>query len=301
MKDFLSITDFSSETIYSIFDRADSLYNHWHENTMPDSLKNKRVALWSWGNGFRNRVAFEIGAKALGAEVSYIPGDLGIHEPIEDIAFYLNNWFDISVIRCKTHEDLITFSKDFKGPVVNARTNFNHPCEILGDLQYIRRERGSIEDLNVVFVGEVTNLCMSWFEAALRLPIKVTQIAPENYLCSKDQIRKWNNEALGELSVTTEFEDSISKDTDVIYTDGWPCDQDIASIEKQFLPYQIKKKHLDKMNPKGFFLPCPPVSRNKEVSLESLKSEICKDYEAKEFLLHSQNAILEHLSNETPI
>lgn len=298
MKDFLAITDFSTETIYSIFDRADSLHNHWHENTMPDSLKNKRVALWSWGNGFRNRVAFEIGAKALGAEVSYIPGDLGIHEPIEDIAFYLHNWFDLSVIRCKSYDDLIAFSKDFKGPVINARTNINHPCEIIGDLQFVRRERGSIEDLNVVFVGEVTNLCMSWFEAAIRLPIKVTQIAPEKYLFPEAKIKELNSTAVGEISTTIDLEGTISNQTDVIYTDCWPSDQEISIIEKMFIPYQIKKTHLDKMNQNGFFLPCPPVSRNKEVSPESLKMEICKDYEAKEFLLHSQNAILEQLTNE---
>ncbi|MBN2861653.1 MAG: hypothetical protein JXN62_00735, partial [Bacteroidales bacterium] len=100
------------------------------------------------------------------------------------------------------------------------------------------------------------------------------------------------------ISVTTNLEDSISKQTDVIYTDSWPCDQEIEVIEKLFLPYQIKKAHLERMNQKGFFLPCPPVTRDKEVSAETLKMNLCKDYEAKEFLLHSQNAILEHLVNE---
>jgi hypothetical protein len=52
----------------------------------------------------------------------------------------------------------------------------------------------------------------------------------------------------------------------------------------------------NKMNPDGFFLPCPPVSRNKEVSPESLQSDLCQDYQAKEFLLHSQNAIMEYLN-----
>lgn len=298
MKDFLSITDFSSDEIYSVFDRADALYEHWHNNTMPDSLKNKRVALWSWGNGFRNRVAFEIGARAMGAEVSYIPGDLGVHEPLEDIAFYLNNWFDISVIRCKTHDDLTAFSRDFKGPVINARTNFNHPCEIIGDLQFVRRMRGSIEDLNVVFVGEVTNLCMSWFEAAVRLPIRVTQIAPEKYLHPETAVEKLNRTASGEISATAELDFSITEETDIIYTDCWPKDQDLSIIEKLFLPYQITEAHIKKMNPKGYFLPCPPVSRNREVSPGSLKTELCRDYEAKEFLLHSQNAIMEYLANE---
>ncbi|MBN2626289.1 MAG: hypothetical protein JXA95_06445 [Spirochaetales bacterium] len=299
MKDFLAITDFSSEMIYDIFDRADSLHKHWHDNTMPRSLRNRKIALWSWGKGFRNPVAFEIGAKALGAEISHIPGDLGIHEPLEDIAFYLNNWFDMAVIRCQNHNDLTAFSKDFKGPVINARTNINHPCEIMGDLQFIRRERGSIEDLNILFVGEVTNLCMSWFEAAVRLPIKVTQIAPEQYLYPEDQMIALNKDAVGEISATTEWENSITGNTDVIYTDCWPGDQDMSVIEELFLPYQVRGSHLTRMNQKGFFLPCPPVTRNQEVSSEALKMELYRDYEAKEFLLHTQNAIMEYLAQES--
>ena len=38
-------------------------------------------------------------------------------------------------------------------PVVNARTPFNHPCEILGDLSYVRTQRGTLEGLRVVFIG----------------------------------------------------------------------------------------------------------------------------------------------------
>jgi ornithine carbamoyltransferase len=43
-------------------------------------------------------------------------------------------------------------------PVINARTDSNHPCEILGDLADIRTKRGSLKGLKVVFAGESTNL-----------------------------------------------------------------------------------------------------------------------------------------------
>jgi ornithine carbamoyltransferase len=295
MKDFLAINDLTTDEVVNILNRADQLYEAWQNNTMPDSLKFKRIALWFWGNGFRNRIAFEIGARAMGADVSYIPGDLGIHEPIEDIGYYLNNWFNMAIIRCTSHDNLKIFSNDFTSPVINARTNYNHPCEIIGDLQFIRRDRGSIDNLKVVFVGEVTNLCMSWFEAAIRLPIHVIQVAPEEHLTSDNQFKKLNEKAVGKITGTSDLESVIDKSTDVIYTDCWPNDTDQVKIKKQFLPYQISIKHIKKMNPKGYFLPCPPVSRDKEVTGDSLKSELFKDYEAKEFLLSSLFLLLTNI------
>ena len=175
MNSFLRVDDFTKEEIYTILDRANHLQECWKTNAMPQSLKNKKIALWFFGQGFRNRVAFEIGARSMGADVSFIPGDLGIHEPIEDIAHYLNNWFSMLIIRCKEYKDLQQVASDSVFPVINARTSLNHPCEIIGDLQYIYKQRGTLENLNVVFIGEMTNLCMSWFEAARVLPIKVTQ------------------------------------------------------------------------------------------------------------------------------
>lgn len=64
-------------------------------------------------------------------------------------------------------------------------------------------------------------------------------------------------------------------------------------IRKRFLPYQITKECLDVMNQNAMFLPCPPVTRGEEVSGEAMESALCLNYRAKDYLLHSQNAIME--------
>ena len=295
MRHFLEITDFSSEELEEMLNRADHLYKCWKSNNMPQILNNHRAALWSLGNGFRNRMAFEIGIRAMGGDVSFVPGNLGVHEPIEDIGHYLKNWFTILIIRASKHSDVISVSRDVNIPVINARTDYNHPCEIIGDLQFIRRKRGSIKDLNLVFVGEVTNICMSWFKAAIRFPISVTQVAPPEYLIKSKELSEINENAIGEIKISDNPETSINKETDVVYTDCWPRDEHKEKIKKLFLQYQITSKTLDKMNKNGFFLPCPPVTRGQEVSEDSMHSKLCMDYAAKEFLLHSQNAIIEFL------
>ncbi|HPS43062.1 MAG TPA: hypothetical protein PK542_01100 [Treponemataceae bacterium] len=294
MKSFLKLDDFSGDEILAIIKRANKLHDLWHANKMPKTLADKKIALWFFGQGFRNRVAFELGARALGADVSFIPGDLGIHEPIEDIASYLNNWFSMLVIRCQNHAYLEKVAADSRAPVINARTAFNHPCEIVGDLQYISRERGSLDGLNVVFVGEVTNLCMSWFEAARVLPIRVRQIGPREYLADEGLVRRMSDGAKGSIEVSPTLEGAIAKDVDVVYTDCWPRTDDKSRTRELFLPYQITKSLVDRMNPQGFFMPCPPVTRGEEISADSLTADQYCDYAAKEFLLHAQNAIMEY-------
>lgn len=296
MKSFLNITDFSSDELQCILDRADYLHKCWHNNQMPQSLAKQRIALWFWGSGFRNRMAFEIGARAMGADISYVPGELGVHEPLEDMGYYLKNWFTMLVIRAKKHEDLLEITKQADIPVINARTNFNHPCEIIGDLQFIRRKRKSLDGLNVVFVGELTNMCMSWFEAAVRLPITVTQVAPKGFQLDPSRLSELKKQAVGKIFVTDNMEDNINKNTDLIYTDCWPRNQENEKIRELFYPYQITSDVLKKLNENAIFLPCPPVTRGEEVSEDAMKSSYCMNYEAKEFLLHSQNAIMEHLA-----
>ncbi len=293
MRNFLKVDDLTGDELTAVLDRADELKELWDTNAMPQSLKGKRAALWFYGQGFRNRVAFELGARALGADVSFIPGELGVHEPIEDIGAYLDNWFDFFAIRCKNHGDLETVAAQTRGPVINARTSFNHPCEIVGDLQYIRRERKTLEGLSVVFVGELTNLCMSWFEAARALPISVTQVGPAEYLASPAELERLNDGAAGSVKVSPDLSGSVSRETDVLYTDCWPKGGDAGKTRDAFLPYQVTKDLVLRMNGAGFFLPCPPITRGEEIAADSLDTAQYRDYGAKEYLLHAQNAIME--------
>ncbi|MBN2544273.1 MAG: ornithine carbamoyltransferase [Spirochaetes bacterium] len=297
MRHFISFLDFSTDELYSILDRADILFELWKENKISKRFKGKNIGLWFYDNGFRNRLAFEIGAKGMGAIVSYIPGEPGVYEPLEDMCRYLQNWYSLLVIRSNNHKDIIKLTENISIPVINARTDFNHPCEILGDLQYIKRVRKSLTDLNIVFIGEVTNICMSWFEATVKFPIKVTQIAPEGYLLDRKSLEKFNKQSKGKIILTSSM-DMINEETDVLYTDCWPKSDDKnekEKIKKLFLLYQVTENILSRLNDKAFFLPCPPVTRGEEVSENAMKSNLCKNYEAKKFLLHVQNAVMERI------
>ena len=80
---------------------------------------------------------------------------------------------------------------------------------------------------------------MSWFEAAIRLPISVKQVAPHGYELNTDLLKRMRTGARGKLSVSHDLAEQIGSHTDVIYTDCWPSDRDISEIRSLFLPYQI--------------------------------------------------------------
>jgi ornithine carbamoyltransferase len=95
------------------------------------------------------------------------------------------------------------------------------------------------------------------------------------------------------IGVCHDLHDAFDSATELIYTDCWPNGDAEEAIRKAFLPHQIGVETLDRMHPGGAFLPCPPVARGNEVTAEAMRSPRCLSYEAKNYLLHAQNAILE--------
>lgn len=293
-KDFITFLDYSEAEILSLLNLADTLRVAWHGKKLPQNLKGKSFALIWEAEGFRNRVSFELGIAAMGGIAIQIPGKLDVRESIEDVGAYLDNWFDGIVIRTRSHNHIQRLANATRIPVVNARTNFNHPCEILGDLAYIRAKRSGLEDLKVAFVGEATNLCHSWFEAAARLPIHVIQICPEGYRVDIHLISKLQKEAIGTLDVSHNLNTGL-QNAHVVYTDCWPkrtSTKEHEHITQLFLPYQITAEKLRRAASDVLFLPCPPITRGEEVSEDAMKHFGHYVHEAKEYLLHVQNAVL---------
>jgi ornithine carbamoyltransferase len=297
MRHFLSLLDHTATELSAILERAEEMARLWDSQAMPQVLRGQRVGLWFFGQGFRNRVAFELGAREMGASVAYVPGELGVHEPIQDIAGYLQNWFSLLVIRAQRHEDLLNVAARSAVPVINARTNRGHPCEIMGDLLYLRRLGRELHGLKVVFVGEASNLCMSWLEAATVLPMHVVQVCPPGFEVAASVLQALRSRAAGQISVAHDLANALVG-ADLIYTDCWPNAATVdeqAHIRSAFLPYQITLEHLSALGERGIFLPCPPVTRGEEVSDEAMASPRCHNHPAKSNLLHVQNAIMEHL------
>ena len=239
--DFITMLDWSAGDIVALLDLADRMRRDWHERRMPQHLQGRRVALvWDAG-GFRNRVAFELGIAAMGGTAVQVPGELDAREPIEDVTRYLENWFDAIVARTRSHRHMQRLADAAGIPVINARTDYNHPCEILGDLAWIRSKRGSLEGLRVAFVGEATNLCHPWLEAAARLPISVVQVCPPGCEVRPEVLARLRDGATGVMEISHDLDAGLAG-AEVVYTDCWPrraTEEERALVAGRFLPYQV--------------------------------------------------------------
>jgi len=280
-KDFLEFHGLPKEIIFSLIDRAQSLATAWDDRTMPQSLSGKRVALIVDDRGWRNTTAFDLGVQAMGGICVQSPIRLNIHEATADLASYLDNWFDILVVRTRELSTLKELASIAEAAVVNARTRSSHPCETLGDLAYIQSKRGTLEGMKVVGVAPDANILRSWVEASISMPIQVRQVYPENWHLKDVSLLGPN------FAATTDLAELW--DADVIVTDSWPSEAN----EEQMLEYRISTSVLKKCRPDVIFLPCPPVSRGKEVAADAMRHPACQSAAAKAYLLHAQNALLE--------
>jgi ornithine carbamoyltransferase len=280
-RDFLALNDVDQPTLMKLLDRSQELAHLWGARRMPQSLTGKRIGLVVNDTGWRNTTAFDLGIQSMGGLCVHAPLRWDTREELEDLAAYLDNWFDGIVTRAPDLAVLRTLADLLRGPVINARTRQNHPCETLGDLAFYLHRHGTIDGIKVGVVSPESNILGSWIEAAAALPITVVQVYPERWhapVSSSDTPRFYTSTDLDELS-----------DTDILVTDSWPEEANPRELSR----YQITSDLLEKRRSGAEFLPCPPVFRGKEVSEGAMKHVSCRVVEAKAFLLHAQNAVLE--------
>ncbi|XOK11595.1 ornithine carbamoyltransferase [Agrobacterium tumefaciens] len=281
-KDFLEFHDLPADAVFSIIDRACALAEDWSKATMPQTLKGKRIGLIVDDTGWRNTAAFDLGIQATGGICVTVPISFNGREDIADLAGYLDNWFDLLIVRTKELSTLRALAAEMRAPVINARTKSNHPCETLGDLAYVKSVRGRIDGLKIVGVAPDANILRSWVEASISLPIQVTQVYPDQWHVTDAALINPN------FRVSTEMAELL--DADVVITDSWP-----TGADHHLMDYSISASLLDRMRPDAIFLPCPPVARGQEVTADAMAHPACQSRAAKAFLLHAQNALMEFL------
>ncbi|NTE86259.1 ornithine carbamoyltransferase [Agrobacterium rubi] len=285
-KSFLEFHQLDADTLNAIIARAEELARAWSLRTMPQCLAGKRLAVIADDTGWRNTTAFDLGIQAMGGLNIQPPVNFNVRETTADLAGYLDNWFDILIVRTRSLETLRELDACSKASVINARTTSNHPCETLGDLSYIKRQRGYLEGLKVVCVAPDANILRSWVEASIALPIDVVQVYPQQWHVCEERLL---NER---FRVSTDMQELL--DADVIITDSWVGDGDPEHLK----PFRITASLLDQLKTEAIFLPCPPVERGEEVSDDAMKHALCQSQAAKAYLLHAQNALLEWVVSE---
>src|SRR3979490_2841084 len=172
MKHLLSIEHLSPDEMRGIL-RATDDYKKNRTGKTPKRLAGQPWALIFSKSSARTRVSFEVGIRELGGESIYLnatDAQLGRGELIKDTARVLARMIHGAVIRTFAQRDIEEFAEFSGVPTVNALTDDEHPCQILGDIFTIAEKRGRIGKTVVAYIGDgVSNTARSWLFAAGKL------------------------------------------------------------------------------------------------------------------------------------
>ncbi len=293
-RDLLSLADLSSEELQELLELATQLKS--------GKLKlhcNKVLGLLFSKASTRTRVSFTVAMYQLGGQVI----DLHPHvtqvsrgEPIQDTARVLDRYLDVLAIRTFAQQELETFAKYAKIPVINALTDLEHPCQILADLLTIQEKFGSLAGLTLTYVGDGNNVANSLMLGCALVGMNVRIAFPSGYAPDAEIVEKTREIANKKTEVLlTHDPEAAAKGASVLYTDVWASMGQETQANNRFpvfQPYQISEQLLSLADPEAIVLHCLPAHRGEEITEEVIEGSQSRVWDQAENRLHAQKALL---------
>lgn len=298
MKHLLKLGDLSTEEIYSILNLADQLKYERKNGIKKDYLKGKTLGMIFQKSSTRTRVSFEVGMTELGGSALFLSNrdlQIGRGEPVQDTARVLSRYLDGIMIRTFAQKEVEDMAKFGSIPVINALTDYAHPCQVLADLMTIREYKGSMKGLKMCFIGDGNNMANSLMVGALKTGMSFSIACPKGYE-PDEKLIEWatSEQFAGKFTMTTSCEEAV-KDADVVYTDVWASMGEEGEREirqKAFAGYQVSDELLSLAKPDVMVQHCLPAHRGEEITDEVFEAHAEEIFDEAENRLHVQKAVL---------
>ncbi len=295
-KDLLSVSDLSSEDISSLIsDAVDMKAGGWLS-----VLSGKTLALMFEKPSLRTRVSFEVAMRQLGGEAIYLsPAEVGLgeRESVSDVARVLSRYVDAIAARTFSHQTLEVLASYSAVPVINALSDWEHPCQALADLFTIYEKKGELNGLTLAFVGDGNNVAHSLLLAASLTGVNFRIASPLGYRVQERILHLAQGYALdsgAEIFGTEEPRLAVSG-ADVVYTDVWTSMGQEAEADRRrqaFASYQVNSELLSLAKEDAILMHPLPAHRGEEVAEGILDSPPSVVFDQAENRLHLQKALL---------
>jgi len=310
MKHFLKETDLGPKELGDVFSRARDFKRQRgsHARTV---LSGQTWAMIFAKSSTRTRVSFEVGINELGGHPLFLNThdiQLGRGESVEDTARVLSRFVHGIIIRTFEHAQVERLAAAASVPVINALTDFLHPCQIYADA-FTAAERwagpggdllDALKGRKIAFLGDTCfNMANSWILGASLFGMKISLAGPAGFEPGQ-QIRsllRSEGRAL-DYQFTTDPIQAVSG-ADIVYTDVWASmgqeDEAKARVERM-RPYAVTARLFAAAKPDALFMHCLPAHPGEEVEQAVLDNPRSIIFDEAENRLHVQKAILAILS-----
>ena len=304
LKHFIDTQDFSKEELLDLIHLIRMIKRADKQGATPKLLEGASLAMIFEEPSTRTRISFEVGMTELGGHALYLkPGEihLGVRESLGDTTQVISRYVDVIMARTLKHETMLGLAKYASVPVINGLTDYNHPTQVVCDVLTMMEHAPAgkkLEDFNVTFVGDATNVLSSLMFICTRLGMNFTHAAPKKYQAPEAwlDIARANCKISGGSVRVTEDPVEAVKNADFIYTDLWwwvGQEAEIPERQAAFMPrYQVNMDLIKKAPAHVKFMHCLPASRGVEATDEVMDSDHSLIFDQAENRLHTEKGLL---------
>ncbi len=222
-------------------------------------------------------------------------------ESVEDTARVASRYVNAIMARLYSQADLESLAKYASIPVINALTDYEHPCQILGDLMTLKEKTKQLRGLKLAYLGDGNNnvthsLIFGCSKMGLGMSIgcpKGTDYEPQSAVLAK--AKEFARKTGSKIEVVHNARSAVSQ-ADVVYTDSW-MSYHIPEEKRDerftiFKPFQVTAQLMSYAKPSAVFMNCLPAQRDAEQTAEVIDGPQSIVFDQAENRLHIQKAIL---------
>ncbi|HOE44189.1 MULTISPECIES: ornithine carbamoyltransferase [Methanothrix] len=296
----ISIADLSGEDILRLIQSAEAFRARRGRHGQP--LEGKSLAMIFEKPSTRTRVSLEVAAWELGGHPLYLSANelqLGRGETIADTARVLSRYVHGITARVHSHGTVLQLAEHASVPVINALSDWEHPLQILADLQTIRQNFQALDGLQIGWIGDGNNVCNSLILASAILRMEITVASPPGYGPKAEILEEAR--ALGGSPRVVEEPEEAAGGADVLVTDTWVSMGDEAEEAERlrvFGRYQINSQLMDLAGDGAIALHCLPAHRGQEITDEVMDGPRSRVFDEAENRMHTSKAVMAWLMGE---
>ena len=302
LRHFISIAEYSTAELRNMLDVSKRLKEELKTTGRnAPLLAGKTLAMIFEKPSLRTRVSFSVAMTQLGGSGLVLRDDevgLGKREAVQDVARVLSGMCDGIMARTFSHENVKLLAKYSTVPVINALTDYSHPCQAMADVMTIEEHFGTLAGRTVAYIGDGNNVARSLAVACGKFGMRFVIATPPAYALPEDDMERIMQQLPDMDFQTTNDPIEAAHDADVLYTDTWVSmgqESEKAQRVREFAGFSIDENLMAAAPKHAIVLHCLPAYRGLEISEAVLEGPRSLVFTEAENRLHFQKGLLASL------
>lgn len=300
MEHFLTIAELSPRQLKGLLSLAKRTKDEWKAKGNRPRLKNKTLGMIFQKPSLRTRVSFDMAMLQLGGQALYLsPQEIGLgqRESVADVARVVSRYVDGIMARVFAHAHVQELARHSSVPVINGLSDWEHPCQALGDMFTVFERRPRLKGLRIAFFGDGNNVARSLMFACALVGCEFVIASPEGYTLDELSVqaaRRIGDKTGGRVHLLRDPAQA-AQEADVLYTDVWASmgqESEAAERARVFPPYQVNAALLARANHNAIVMHCLPAHRGMEITDDVMDGPHSVVFDQAENRMHAQKAVL---------